>query len=332
MDRASFTIEAMIRGYHIYRDIWSAVFDEELPCQRETGNISDPFAVGVLKDGVIVGHVPRKISSICSLFLQRNGSIICRVSGHRRFSEDLPQGGLEIPCTMIFEGEAKRTAKAKALIESAFSTSGKIQAQPSKKRKICGEISVHGQSENLSQSQPWVQCNGIVLLEAHRNEIVNGAKLNDLVINMAQQLLKAQFPNVTGLQSTLLQSKKKYPALKDKHSVQIVHSRGDHWIVAARVQAPSGVVKVYDSVYDTVDKETAMIILRLSGGTCSLETMTIRKQSGSSDCGLFAIGISTALCFGLDPVTIKFDQVRMRPHLVNCFEKGALSLFPTIDL
>ena len=34
----------------------------------------------------------------------------------------------------------------------------------------------------------------------------------------------------------------------------------------------------------------------------------------------------------VDPVTIKFDQVRMRPHLVNCFEKGALSLFPTIDL
>ena len=117
--------------------------------------------------------------------------------------------------------------------------------------------------------------------------------------------------------------------MKDKH-IQIVHSRGDHWIVAARVQAPSGVVKVYDSVYDTVDKETAMIIL--SGGTCSLETMTIRKQSGSSDCGLFAIGISTALCFGLDPVTMKFDQVRMRPHFVNCFKKGALSLFPTIDL
>ena len=125
-----------------------------------------------------------------------------------------------------------------------------------------------------------MQCNGIVLLEAHRNEIVNVAKLNDLVINMAQQLLKAQFPNVTGLQSTLLQSKKKYPALKDKHSVQIVHSRGDHWIVAARVR----VVKVYDSVYDTVDKETAMIILSLSGGMCSLETMTIRKQSVSSDC------------------------------------------------
>ena len=32
MARASFTIDAMIRGYHICKDIWSAVLDEELPC------------------------------------------------------------------------------------------------------------------------------------------------------------------------------------------------------------------------------------------------------------------------------------------------------------
>ena len=54
MDRLSFTVEAMIRGYHVYRDVCSSVLDEELLCQRETGNISNPFAVSVLKDGVIV--------------------------------------------------------------------------------------------------------------------------------------------------------------------------------------------------------------------------------------------------------------------------------------
>ena len=70
---SSFTVDAMIRGYHVYKDIWSSVLDEELPCQRENGNISDPFAVGVLKDGVLVGHVPRKISSVCSLFREGGG-------------------------------------------------------------------------------------------------------------------------------------------------------------------------------------------------------------------------------------------------------------------
>jgi len=42
MDRASFIIEAMIRGYHIYRDIWSAIL-EELPCQRETDKSLTPL-------------------------------------------------------------------------------------------------------------------------------------------------------------------------------------------------------------------------------------------------------------------------------------------------
>ena len=106
----------MIRGYHVYKDIWEAVLDEELPCQKELGNLVDPFAVAVIRDGVVVGHVPKKISSVCALFLQRNRSITCCVSGYRRFSEDLPQGGLEIPCTMTFVGEAKRTFKAKSLL------------------------------------------------------------------------------------------------------------------------------------------------------------------------------------------------------------------------
>ena len=65
------------------------------------------------------------------------------------------------------------------------------------------------ESLKVSHSHPWVQCNGIALLEDHRNGIVHGAKLNDLVINIAQQLLKAQFPIVT---VDTAQSKKDYPA------------------------------------------------------------------------------------------------------------------------
>ena len=45
---ASFTVEAMVRGYHSYKDIWAASLGEELPCQREPSNRSDRFAVTVL--------------------------------------------------------------------------------------------------------------------------------------------------------------------------------------------------------------------------------------------------------------------------------------------
>ena len=68
-------MESCVRGYHIYKDIWEASVGEELPCQRESGNRADPFAVAVVRSGVTVGHIPRKISSVCSFFLRKGGVI-----------------------------------------------------------------------------------------------------------------------------------------------------------------------------------------------------------------------------------------------------------------
>ena len=47
-DRASFSVEAIVRGCHTYKDIWAAVIGEELPCQRKVGNRVDTFAVAVI--------------------------------------------------------------------------------------------------------------------------------------------------------------------------------------------------------------------------------------------------------------------------------------------
>ena len=55
----------------------------------------------------LVGHLPKKISLICSIFLRSGGTITCEVSGGRRYSSDLVQGGLEMPCWLIFRGEEK---------------------------------------------------------------------------------------------------------------------------------------------------------------------------------------------------------------------------------
>ena len=101
----------MVRGYHVYKDIWDAVVGDELQCIRETSNRHDPFAVAVVKNMIVVGHVPRKLSAMCSLFLRRNGCIMCRVTGSRRYSGDLPQGGLEIPCMLVFTGESAQIEK-----------------------------------------------------------------------------------------------------------------------------------------------------------------------------------------------------------------------------
>ena len=111
-----FATDSSVRGYHVYQDIWTPVSGEQLVCEREDGNPQDRYAVAIKKSGNIVGHVPRNISMLCSLFMRRGGSIFCVVTGQRRYSSDLPQGGMEIPCRYHFSGNGKEIKKVESYI------------------------------------------------------------------------------------------------------------------------------------------------------------------------------------------------------------------------
>ena len=54
--------------------------------------------------------------------------------------------------------------------------------------------------------------------------------------------------------------------------------------------------------------------------------MHCQRQKGCKDCGVYAIAIATALPFGLSPSALRQDK--LRPHLVNCFNRQCKSPFP----
>ena len=288
-----------MRGYHVYKDIWTASVGEHLPCRRETTNLADRFAVAVIKGENVVGHIPRKLSNVCSIFVRKGGSILCLTTGSRRFSSDLPQGGLEIPCILVFKGNVKDTAKANKLIEDALNL--RKSADPSFPDSATGR---------------------------DKEKISNEEMLDDLVINSVQVLLKKQFPDLLGLQSTLLQSGKQQGMKENHNQVQIIHSRGNRWIVASTIHARDGVVQVYDSVYSTVDDGTRSVINNLFPPSSSVQLKKVQKQIGRKECGLFSCAISTALAFRLDPETLSFNEAAMRPHLIHCIEQEKISVFP----
>ena len=65
----------------------------------------------------MVGHLPEKISSTCSLFIRKGGTIDCKVTDlNRKYSRDLPQGGLEIPCVLMLQGTKDLVDKAVKLL------------------------------------------------------------------------------------------------------------------------------------------------------------------------------------------------------------------------
>ena len=99
----------------MYESIWAVAHGERIGCIREPLNANDRYAIALKKDGAVIGHLPQKISRICSLFIRRGGTIECIVTGTRRYSSDLPQGGLEIPYSLLFSGEKKEINKVKLL-------------------------------------------------------------------------------------------------------------------------------------------------------------------------------------------------------------------------
>lgn len=70
MASSLFEFDTVIRGYHIYKDIWEPFLGKTLSHKQEFGNIHDPYSVSVQRADstaafTIVGHVRRTISSVC---------------------------------------------------------------------------------------------------------------------------------------------------------------------------------------------------------------------------------------------------------------------------
>ena len=45
---SSFAINPVVRGYHVYKDIWISVHGKELQCHCESGNVHDLQTVFIM--------------------------------------------------------------------------------------------------------------------------------------------------------------------------------------------------------------------------------------------------------------------------------------------
>ena len=71
---------------------------------------------------------------------------------------------------------------------------------------------------------------------------------------------------------------------------------------------------------------TANAIKLQLGASVTMEMARSPTQIGSSDCGVYAIATCVALVTEGAPQ--EYNREKMRPHLVECFEKLCLTPFP----
>ena len=248
---------------------------------------------------------------------------------------------MEIPCLLEFTGSTEGVKRAEKLCCTAMNLPPPTQEQVS---IVTGsnreQNSAKRKTETLDEkSVPDTACKRLKssLSSDEMEEIIMGRKLSDIHITFAQDLLKCQFENVNGLECTLLQSKDSVLTEETaRNKLQIFHDRGDHWIVASNVlNVESGQVAVYDSVYCCLDPITKEAIINKfkvnSGKPPEVKVIKFQKQKGSSDCGVFAIAAITVVAFGQEPSMSKFDQEKMRPNLLTCFQNKNMMPFPTVE-
>ena len=77
--------------------------------------------------------------------------------------------------------------------------------------------------------------------------------------------------------------------------------------------------------------ETKAVFSNLYGPEVLPRLVSVNKQKGSTDCGLFAVLIATTLALGLDPAGITYQQNSLHHHLVKCLETGKFTMFPIVD-
>ena len=180
----AFCLNSVVRGHHIYKDIWSSVHGEELHCKREIGNVHDLYAVSVIKHETgIVGHLPKQISTPCHLFLRKGGSISCIVNGRCQYSSNLPQGGLEVPCRLIFKGNQKNMDKLKLLLQESEGSFVEIKKGSDVIDCIVDEKVV----ANNNDEHTWIQANRCTLTLADKETLLTfGSSLTDKHVNQGR--------------------------------------------------------------------------------------------------------------------------------------------------
>uniref|UniRef100_A0A1X7ST59 HIRAN domain-containing protein n=1 Tax=Amphimedon queenslandica TaxID=400682 RepID=A0A1X7ST59_AMPQE len=112
---SSFELQSHVRGYHVYSHLWTPVL-EVLGLSRETNNEHDRYAVAIMKDDYVAGHVPLSLSKVFHYFLMKPGhSAVCKITGgHVNRGVQL---GIEVPCVYIMYGQTPYIEKLKVLLK-----------------------------------------------------------------------------------------------------------------------------------------------------------------------------------------------------------------------
>ena len=124
------TVQSAIRGFHVYKAIRQPEEGEKLISEHEENNKYDLFAIKVCRplDRKIVDDLPIAISRITRFIIARGVIVEAQLTAAHYRRSPLVQGGLEIPCSLIFK--MPETKKSSELLKKYLERFESKQTEP----------------------------------------------------------------------------------------------------------------------------------------------------------------------------------------------------------
>ena len=164
--------------------------------------------------------------------------------------------------------------------------------------------------------------------------------LNDNIIYAAQLLLKKEFTEHGGFQSSQCGRNLNFKVLGlDVKYVQILQVNSNHWVMVSNIDTSSNKasrnrVLIFDSLMpkriSTDLKQQVCSFVRPMKSKFMFDVMNVMTQVNLYDCGLHAIANATEILHGRNPCKCVWDTRRLREHLIKCLENRIMSRFPIV--
>ncbi|CAB4004958.1 Hypothetical predicted protein [Paramuricea clavata] len=189
-----------------------------------------------------------------------------------------------------------------------------------------GKRSGKNESQSVEEEDFWIK--ELCLKLSDKRILEKGHWANDRIIMAVFKILRLHpcTAELGGLQDVIPAVKYGFTKENRKHFVQIINVRGNHWITLSNIKSCVDEVRIYDSFVNLnrkgkeisypVDVEQCVCRIASPLGFVKMVVTNVQQQKGGSACGLFAISNTIALCFGKDPIMLKWNQGMLGPTLM----------------
>ena len=104
--------------------------------------------------------------------------------------------------------------------------------------------------------------------------------------------------------------------------IQVLQTGGIHRVCVSNIGCShKNQVKQHDSLYSGIApftrEQIAALLFNQDSDVIEIFVPPVDQQTNGTDRGVLAIVFATALCYNMDPTSLKFNRWAIRPHLLD---------------